>query len=838
MREAAPEVTAPAPSDAVLISRIRAGDRSAYGTLYERHLDAARGLARHLIGGDAADDAVQDTFTKVLDVLRRGGGPQAGFRPYLLTAVRRTVYDRYRSDRRLHSTDEIELFDPGQPFEDPALAGLERSMIVRAYRSLPERWQAVLWHTVVEGAKPAEIAPLLGLTANGAAALAYRAREGLRQAYLQMHLAEPRPAAEHAQHSGAGVAAGAAVSATSDERCRPALDRLGAYVRGGLAKRDSKLVEDHLDDCARCTAIHAEIADVNATLRDALGPVVLGTAATAYLAAVAKGGLLGGVVGWFRHLPKRQQQALGGGVAAMAAIAMAGMLLVSNNEPFAPAPPAAKPPVVQPPAQPPKPKPQPAKPPAAQPAPPAPAPAPAPRAPRPVPESKAKPRKKPPTPRPPVPPPPAKPSRLTASIGTVGTLLREQTGIVAMAVRNAGEGRSEDVVADVELPPDVAYRGGTAGRNGIVFRPMRPPGDGWSCRPTAGTRVRCTHAPLRPGASASAYLDVHVGRTAPYDTPPRVTLRGGGAPVTARAVQGIARDGLPARYAVDGTVRTVQVGNALLGCPPDKPGCADAQERKGDRRDNDFWDMAPVDRDDVAETKSSSAALLDLPAKAKVLWAGLYWSGVGNEDGTMRLRGPGAAAYATIRPTETRHARMPGFVAYQSFADVTAQVRTAGGGTWWGADAPTEPGSGHYAGWSLVVVVEDAAAPYQQAMVLDGTRAVGPHTSAKDVTVQVNGLLAAARPARIGMVSWEGDADLPGDRLLLDGTPLDPGTGDHSANNVLDASALGAVGTKLTFGIDVDCFSTKLGDRATLTLTTRQDAFLTGVVTVTAPMRS
>jgi hypothetical protein len=32
------------------------------------------------------------------------------------------------------------------------------------------------------------MAPLLGLTANSVAALAYRAREGLRQAYLQMHL--------------------------------------------------------------------------------------------------------------------------------------------------------------------------------------------------------------------------------------------------------------------------------------------------------------------------------------------------------------------------------------------------------------------------------------------------------------------------------------------------------------------------------------------------------------------------------------------------------------------------------------------------------------------------
>ncbi|MGK5558888.1 sigma-70 family RNA polymerase sigma factor, partial [Actinomadura kijaniata] len=302
----APTETTPEPSDAVLIARIRAGDSEALGPLFERHRTAARRLAGHLIGGDAADDAVQNAFEKVLDAIRRGGGPRSGFRPYLLTAVRNSVYDMYRDDRRLHTTDRMEQFDPGLPFDDPALEGLERTMIVQAYRSLPERWRTVLWHTVVEGAGPADVAPLLGLTPNGAAALAYRAREGLRQAYLQMHLARERTA----EHAAPGVAAGAAV--TVDARCRPVLDKLGAYVRDGLARRDARKVEEHLDDCARCQAIHAELADVNTTLREALGPVVLGTAGVAYLAAKA-GVAGGGILGWFRHLPKRQQQALGAG---------------------------------------------------------------------------------------------------------------------------------------------------------------------------------------------------------------------------------------------------------------------------------------------------------------------------------------------------------------------------------------------------------------------------------------------------------------------------------------------------------------------------------------------
>src|SRR2546430_1997198 len=201
------------PGDADLIAASRAGDAAAYDTLYRRHVAASHSLARQLVRNRAeADDVVAETFAKILDLLHRGGGPDDAFRPYLLTAVRRAAYDRHRAERRQLVTDEREAFDRGVPSADRAVADLERTMIARAFASLPERWQAVLWHTEIEEARPADVAPLLGLTANGVAALAYRAREGLRQAYLQMHLS----------------------GAVRDE-CRPVAAKLGAYVRGGLA---------------------------------------------------------------------------------------------------------------------------------------------------------------------------------------------------------------------------------------------------------------------------------------------------------------------------------------------------------------------------------------------------------------------------------------------------------------------------------------------------------------------------------------------------------------------------------------------------------------------------
>ena len=267
------------PGDAELIEAVRSGDLEAYGLLYRRHAAAAANLARQLTGSRAeADDLVAEAFAKVLDVLRTGGGPDAAFRAYLLTTLRNALYDRARRDKKLEWSDDMTRHDPGVPWEDTAVAGLETSLAARAFHRLPERWQTVLWHTEVEQESPADVAPLLGLTPNGVAALAYRAREGLRQAYLQEHLANG-VAGEH----------------------RATVNRLGAWARGGLTPRQRARVEAHLATCPDCRALAGELKDVNSGLRGVVAPLLLGTAAAAaYLAAhatpadAAAGGAAGG----------------------------------------------------------------------------------------------------------------------------------------------------------------------------------------------------------------------------------------------------------------------------------------------------------------------------------------------------------------------------------------------------------------------------------------------------------------------------------------------------------------------------------------------------------------
>jgi RNA polymerase sigma factor (sigma-70 family) len=304
------------PSDAELISSVRGGDVAAYGELFARHKDAANRLARQLVRGPDADDLVSEAFAKVLSVLQGGGGPDVAFRAYLLTAVRRLHVDKMRAGAKVQTSDDMEVFDPGVPFHDTAVASFESGAAARAFASLPERWQLVLWHLEVEGQKPADIAPLLGMSPNSVSALAYRAREGLRQAFLTMHLND-----------------------ISETECRWVNEHLGAYVRKGLSNRDTTKVQAHLDQCRRCTAMYLELTEVNSNLAAIIGPLLLGGAAAGYLASTtgaAAGGFgLTALAGRVRDVVTANAGAATvGGVAAsvVAATAVGAMLLPNTPE--------------------------------------------------------------------------------------------------------------------------------------------------------------------------------------------------------------------------------------------------------------------------------------------------------------------------------------------------------------------------------------------------------------------------------------------------------------------------------------------------------------------------
>jgi RNA polymerase sigma factor (sigma-70 family) len=252
-------------SDGALIERTRRGDRAAYGALWQRHAPSARTVARSFSSLDP-DDLVAESFTRIYDAILAGRGPTSAFRPYLFTTVRNTAASWGRA-RHETTLDTLESFEDPATSESATLDALDRSTTAQAFRSLPTRWQEVLWYTEVEGMQPAQVAPLVGMSANATAALAYRAREGLRQAWIQAHLRN-----------------------AEEPECRWTIDRLGGYTRGRLRTRDTARLEAHLDDCARCTIVAAEAREVGSRLALVLLPLAAGVGgATAYSAWLSQG---------------------------------------------------------------------------------------------------------------------------------------------------------------------------------------------------------------------------------------------------------------------------------------------------------------------------------------------------------------------------------------------------------------------------------------------------------------------------------------------------------------------------------------------------------------------
>ncbi|MFS8096525.1 sigma-70 family RNA polymerase sigma factor [Lentzea alba] len=462
------------PSDAELIESVRAGTIDAYGQLYERHVSAAYNLARQLARSQAeADDLVSEAFAKVLDTLRAGRGPDSAFRAYLLTALRHTAYDKTRRDKKVDLTEDMTDVAPAVAFSDTAVAGLERSMAARAFAALPERWQMVLWHTEIEGQSPAEVAPLLGLTANGVSALAYRAREGLKQQYLQMHLSE-----------------------TEAERCRATVDRLGAWTRGGLSKREATQVETHLDECGRCRALAAELRDVNGALRIFVAPLVLGVGATTYLAvagtttAVVGAGAAAGGAGAVGASIPRQLVTVGGSAAAVAAAVVIALTAGGSNQQVPTVQAAEPPPPAQTVVQPPPPQPQVPTPAPQQPTPspqlPTPAPPPEPPAPTPTPE---------PTPAPPS-LTPTTPSGFTLTPG-------EEPKDFPITVRNTGGTPAPPASMVLNLPPGVLSTGGPSSFAARLLQPDGATDQTVNCPAGGGTITCSTPSGIAPAGQAT-----------------------------------------------------------------------------------------------------------------------------------------------------------------------------------------------------------------------------------------------------------------------------------------------------------------------------------------------
>lgn len=411
--------TAEPPSDTDLVSQMRGGDSSAYDELYRRHAEAVRRYSRTCCRDEhTADDLTNEVFARTLQAVRGGKGPETSVRAYLLTSVRHVAAAWAKTQKREHlvedfavfvqteskagSASDVDTMDLGADVR--AMREAEQTLVVQAFKSLSEKDQMVLWHTTVEEAKPQEVAPLLGMTDNATAVAAHRARENLKQAYLQAHVSQ---------------------ALTTGGECARYADRLGAYARGSLRTRAELGLRKHLKDCGRCREAAAEVVNLNEHIRLLVPVALIGWFATAGgakafgllvggsgAAAAAGGGAAaagGGAASEGLGAPAKIGIAAGATVAAGAVLAYA----LAGGEP--PKKPEAKPkPAPSAPSQPAE-KPEPKPPPPPEPKPPAPKPKPKPKPPPPPEKPEPKPTPKPPAEPKPPPPKPAPEPKPTPS---------------------------------------------------------------------------------------------------------------------------------------------------------------------------------------------------------------------------------------------------------------------------------------------------------------------------------------------------------------------------------------------------------------------------------------
>ena len=163
----------PATADAALVEAARAGDRAAFGQLYDRYARVVHGILLSRVPYGEVDDLLQDVFLRALRQLHSLRDATL-FSAWLAAIARNRANDFYR---RLRPVDDLldSLPAHGGSEEAEARAALE------AIRSLPEAYRETLILRLVEGMTGVEIAERTGLTHGSVRVNLHRGMKALRE---------------------------------------------------------------------------------------------------------------------------------------------------------------------------------------------------------------------------------------------------------------------------------------------------------------------------------------------------------------------------------------------------------------------------------------------------------------------------------------------------------------------------------------------------------------------------------------------------------------------------------------------------------------------------------
>jgi RNA polymerase sigma-70 factor (ECF subfamily) len=166
--------------DSPLVRAARAGDRLAFGQLYDRYARMVHGILLTRVPLCEVDDLVHDVFLRALPRLHTLRELNR-FGAWLAAIARNCANDYHRRGvAEVELDDEVaENVQPGQAA--PRAHSTEAESILRVIRSLPEAYRETLLLRLVEGMTGPEIAARTGLTAGSVRVNLHRGMQQLRE---------------------------------------------------------------------------------------------------------------------------------------------------------------------------------------------------------------------------------------------------------------------------------------------------------------------------------------------------------------------------------------------------------------------------------------------------------------------------------------------------------------------------------------------------------------------------------------------------------------------------------------------------------------------------------
>jgi RNA polymerase sigma-70 factor (ECF subfamily) len=183
-----------APADEELLTQVAAGDRMAFGSLYDRLSGPLFSLALKMLGNEAeAQDVLQEVFLTVWNKASTFNAARGSAFSWMVTQLRNRAIDRIRSRKRrgeLLETFGHELEPSGAGMRSAAedCDASERSRQVReALEKLSDEQRLVLRLAYFEGLTQVEIAQKLDEPLGTIKARAHRAMARLRDILRYLH---------------------------------------------------------------------------------------------------------------------------------------------------------------------------------------------------------------------------------------------------------------------------------------------------------------------------------------------------------------------------------------------------------------------------------------------------------------------------------------------------------------------------------------------------------------------------------------------------------------------------------------------------------------------------